>query len=515
MLKEGHLLPYFQRQYGFRRLNFAGITGHLIRKFRFDDCLEMFKTMRLTQQTFSSVMCKLCSYAQHEPEMFKFIVSRVIKPFALFVAPCKIDYVPADVSKRSATQEIQARTYMDMLTRYFNTPHTVFTGCRASDHAWLSARYMAFDARTPETFLALPPSMRRSIRLSLWVTRSMPRDLRNRVARVLVMQMFTANTALDLTSAVGDTRNNNNVSTRDEIRLLFIQSRYGEILEKLTGVGEMFWGDVSALWQFCKCMGSSTAGHLKLLELHRLLGDESCLPIASVTSWQQGLNDLTVEQQDYIASFLKSRAVQATEPQLLASPSEFQRRLLYHGYTVLGFQPTLGYQESNAVTEWLNAWKTWKPVSGHNRFMYSAAFNKECQTLLLCLKKFGVTSMEIQHNIARQLAYLHGISYTLRMRHGALAHVTTKLRYVETAKKSRVICLDPIMSRAELYNTSLPEMHPITYEEAQSVKRVRRGCKKACLNCLLTKWTLADLHNALVRWRDFSTLLREKNSNQF
>lgn len=394
-----------------------------------------------------------------------------------------------------------------MLTRYFDAPHTSFKECRASDYAWLSARYMAFDARTPETFLALPPSMRRCIRLSLWVTKAMPRDLRNRIARVLVMQMFTANTAMDLSNVVGDTRDTTKkLSTRDEIRLMFIQCKYVELLERLTGLSGCWdYGDTSTLWQFCKALGSSTAGHLKLFELHQLLADETCLSIVHVASWQQGMQHLTSEQQDYIVSRLKSRPILATEPAILSSPPKFQQRLLYHGCTVLGI-PQFGYIMSDAIVEWLNAWDNWKPDK--KTFMFSATFHKECSTLLLCLKRFGVTSVDIQHHIVRQLARLHDISHTLRMRHGAMSRAATKLRYVETAKVLRVIALDPILTRQQLYSTMLPHIHPVDKHE-DSVKRVKRTCKGACMTCLLQKWTLCDLHNAVVRWKEFSILLRK------
>jgi hypothetical protein len=506
MLKEGHKLLHFQRKFGFKTLNFSEITNYLVRRVRFDDCLDMLKTMRLTQQTFSSVMLKLCSYAQFEPELFKFIVSRVIKPFAAHLAPQKIEHVPVDLTKRASDQEIQARTYIDMLTRYFDTPHTCFKGCRASDYTWLSARYMAFDARTPETFLALPPSMRQSIRQCLWVTRILPRDLRNRIARVLVMQMFTADTALDLSSVVGDTRDAaKRLSTRDEIRLLFIQSNYAELLEKLTGQTGV---DVSSLSKFCEELGSAKAGGLKLLELHQLLGDETCLNITHVVSCQFGMFQLTSEQQDYIVSRLKGRPVSAAAAALSVSPPEFQQRLLYHGHTFV-WHPPYRHGLSGAVVEWLSAWKTWEPSQNTNkRYLFSSTFHKECRTLLLCFKRSGVTSVAIQHNIVRQLARLHGISYTLFMQHGALTRYPTKLRYVEVAKLWRVISLDPILTREQLYNASLPHMHPMNTD---SVKRVKRTCKGACMTCLLQKWTLSDIHNTLVSWRAFSLLLREKS----
>lgn len=506
MLRKGFKLPHYQNAFGLRSLDYAGIVGWLARRKRYDDIVKMLQTMRLTNQAFGNVMWKICSYAASEPHVFEKLIEAVIKPCVPMMQPFRgVRSVPITVCVRPTWEAVEACAYIDLMIKYFDYEHTDFKKCHPDDYTWMCARYTAFDASTPETFRALPPSLRKSIRLCLWATSRLPKDIRKRIARTLVLAVFAGD--VDIGSVVADTHHQIvQTSERETLRMLMLQKRYIEVFAKMTGGTLNIERDNSLVATL-----SQPSYNLGLLRLHQALEDESLLSIHMVMEWQRGLECLNESQQEYIVQHLqKSRQppICAYAQNLCKAPALFQRRLLYLELSRASEPRFFGDAVSPVVDDWIKGWRLglWGCLNHSNQFYMTVSFIKECKAALLSLNRVGITNKFIQENVIAQLARLHGITHQQRFNP---VGYRTKLQCFNAAKRLKLISLEPLVTRKQLY-----EPRPDVCDTASELgggepvlKRSKKSCK-SCVSCLLRKVSLFDMERALSRWYHFSILLR-------
>ena len=506
MLRKGFKLPHYQNAFGVKSLDYAGIVKWLVRRKRYEDILKMLQTMRLTNQAFGNIMWKICEYAANQPCVFEKLIEVVVKPCAPMMQPFRgVRSVPITVCVRPVWEGVQACAYIDLMIRYFDYEHTDFKKCHPDDYTWMCARYTAFDASTPETFRALPPSLRKSIRLCLWATSRLPKDIRKRIARTLVLAVFAGD--VDIGSVVADTHHQVvQTSERETLRMLMLQKRHAEVFGKMTGGLLNIERDNSLL-----AMLSHPTWNLGLLRLHQALEDESLLSIHTVMEWQRGLESLDQSQQDYIVQHLqKSRRqpICAYAQNLCKAPALFQRRLLYLELSKASEPRFFGDCVSPVVDDWIKGWRLgiWGCLNHANQFYMSVSFLQECKVALLSLNRVGITNKYIQESIIAQLSRLHGITHQQRFNP---VGYRTKLQCFNAAKRLKLLSLEPCLSRQQLYAT-LPDVCPtvnVLGGDEPVLKRAKSKCK-SCVACLLRKVSLCDMERALNKWFHFSILLR-------
>lgn len=485
MIHKGFHLAHFHNVYGFRSYNYEQFTNFFVKNLRFQDLLDMIRTMRLTHAIFGSILWNMCTYADRDPDTYKYIVSRVIKPLAKEMTLLKMS-VPSEVRMRPSEQVIIARAYMDIAVRYFDQDISRFRDCCTTDYQWLCARFFNFTPQVPDTFLALPPTLRKSIRLSLWVTRWFPRDLRNRIARQLAVSYFLGDANISQSLITDTAVETTHLNLSEELKYLLLQKRYADIYRKITGVEP----DTS-IESISSALGKTLT--LGLLTLHKHIADEALLPIQEVLTHQNGLHYISPEDEAYILNCIKRSkyGIKGFVGTVSRLSESFQLRLLY-----LGVRPS--YFSESTFVKWKNAWFFWTPLSPCDTLMYSQVFFQECRTLLLCFKNLHV-------NVLQQLARLHGQYATFDRGNDPEYH--TKYQWVQHARYARVISLEPILTRKQLYPDFEPKV-PLKGDEAEPVQK-KHKCS-SCLDCLLKKWTLKDLKDTVLRWKAYSALLRMK-----
>lgn len=494
MLRQGLPLSFFQRKYSRKSASYETIIHFLASRWRFDDLVELLRTTRLTRHVFNTIVWSLCAHARSDPDTFKYCVSRVIKPVShevlAMLSTCRAPRpVPVDLMFHSQYDEVHARSCMDVMVRYFDYSPRDFTRCSPSDYEWLVARYRAFDAQTPDTFLALPPSLRKSVRLALWALRDtkLPKDLIRRIVRTIVMDTFLGDVSVG--TVVADTVHSEVRATEQEqLRLLMLQKRHDKVYEKIAGAPPSEAFDV--YYGLYRALGMTR--NLLLLKLHEKLNDETCLSIRTVLDWQKNLRDMTEAQQTYMLNAMRRARMPLYEvigTAIMDAPAAFQWRVLREG---LGRLSGYGGISGSAI-QWLMQWQRWTPDVTENATFYSREFLAECRVTLLCLQRAGLPH-KVQLQVITRLARLHGITH----QDGSYAKFHKKSKYADAIRTTRVISMDPILTRKQI--VTLPSHH-------QSTPPIR--CKNQCLECLLRQWHLCDIEKALERWRHFSTLLRQ------
>lgn len=493
-MKRGNGLDYFKDKFAFRVASWDSMVHFLITTKRFQSLKTMIMTMRMDAKIFENVLWKLCSYAKTSPdEMFGEFEKHIIKPMAAsgqfhhLIQPHPFGMI--HLRHRSEEQIITARTMLDMLVRHFGYHFKLLqSSCVSVDYEWLCGRFHAFDAQTSETFLALPRDVRARVRTLLHIVRKMPRELRQRLARTLVMQELVG--SVHVGALVRDVHGANvKLSEQDELRMLILQCKFQEVAQRVTGV--TYDTPFANIHHFCNILGTDVK-ELYLLKLYRLVDDEKCFGVSHVFEWQSGLKNMSADDEDWLFERLKKGPVICCHTsRLLEASDTFQRRLLQAGVSapllIQNFNRT-----SAAVAHWKYGWFHWSPSSST-----CPSFIKECRTLLLCVKRL-YPSFENAMNIVTHLARLHGIyATTPKQDYGRKAVILSRLR-------SKNMSLEPFLTRSQLH----------TYVCQKALKSVDNNNKRArvccyCAECCLGRHDLATLSNALYKKECFLELLKK------
>lgn len=451
----------------------------LVKKNRLRDLLRMFLTMRCDACIFENCLWRLCSSVNYSPdEVFPRVVNQVIKPIANSGRFYKFINFPRLLNGRTFDNELTCKTLADVLIRYFGYDFYQFRHLKYETYSWICARFFAFDAKTPETFLALSPQLRQRIRCLLILFRRLPRDVRNRLARTLVMQEFLKDSQIDIVTDTGTEITNE----RDEYRILLLKHDYVAILNKmgLPPDTNRLTTDLSVMAMY---LGRFEPEKGHLLRLHETVQDEACLPIKLVMEWQRELGCITLAQEDYIISHLLKTGTKIHCGSYVFSTAReaFQARLLRLERCTLTVPPSY---HSIIRSRWRDFWDHWTPSKLSNQELTSISFQREAFQILLCCRG----NKQIAFPIIRALAKLHGHAFdTQTLLSEPFRFKSNIIRYA--------IChhfpsLEPCLTREELYTFQCTKM-----DRQNDTKRRRVACD--CQHCAASKCSLINLQKAL------------------